>query len=84
MRRLCVLFVLGMFCSVASASEGQWHGISKGNAEHPHAKGGCASKGKIAQFHKFRSGKGKQVKVPSETTDFSKKSSKVITLDQFI
>lgn len=82
MKKLCLLFVVGMFSGAAWADADQWHKFSK--EKSPHAEGGCASKGKIAQFHKFHQKEGQQVKVPNKAELKSEKTDKEQTLDQFI
>ena len=87
MKKLCV-FITACFFGIATsavvmANEDQLHGLSKDKS--PHAQGGCASKGKVAQFHKFLpNSKGQQVKVPSSAAMESNKTSKTPSLDQFI
>ena len=83
------LIVVALFSisSVAMADAGKGHGLSKD--KNPHAEGGCASKGKIAQFHKFHPKKGMQVKVPnsqnhSPAQKTENLTTKVPSLDQFI
>lgn len=82
MKKIYVLFVVVLFSGVSIADGDKWHSLSKD--KNPHAEGGCASKGKVARFHKFHSEKGQQVKVPSQSTLEDKKTSKEPTLDQFI
>ena len=84
MKKLSVLFIVVLFSvsGALMADAGKGHGMSKD--KNPHAEGGCASKGKIAQFHKFHSKKGMQVKVPNKAISETEKSAKVPSLDQFI
>lgn len=84
MKKLSALFIVVLFSAsgVLMADAGKEHGLSKD--KNPHAEGGCASKGKIAQFHKFHSKKGTQVKVPNKAISETNKPNKVPNLDQFI
>jgi len=82
MKKIYILFVVVLFSGVSIADGDKWHSLSKG--KDAHAEGGCASKGKIAQFHKFHPKKGQQVKVPSQSTIEAKKASTTPSLDQFI
>jgi len=82
MKKIYVLFFVVLFSGVSIADGDKWHSLSKG--KDAHAEGGCASKGKIAQFHKFDHKKGQQVKVPNQSTLESKKVSKEPSPDQFI
>ena len=87
MKKLCALFFVALmsvalFSVPVMADAGKGHGLSKD--KNPHAEGGCASKGKIAQFHKFHSKKGMQVKVPNKAISETEKAAKVPSLDQFI
>jgi hypothetical protein len=86
MKKLGVLFIAGMFTTSFSAAiladSDHWHQFSEG--KHPHAEGGCASKDKMAKFHKFHEEKGKQVKIPSTKLQQADKEDNVSGLDQYI
>jgi len=82
MKKIYVLFIVVLFSGVAIADGDKWHSLSKDKGSH--AEGGCASKGKIAQFHEFHHKKGQQVKVPNQSTIEDKNADKKSSLDQFI
>lgn len=73
---------IGLVSGVVMANEDQWHGLS--SDKNPHAQGGCASKDKVAQFHKFHPKKEKQVNTPNSAAVESKKRAKTPSLDQYI
>jgi len=79
MKKIYVLFVVVLFSGVSIADGDKWHSLSKG--KEAHAEGGCASKGKIAQFHHK---KDQQVKAPNQSTMEDKNVSKKSSSDQFI